>query len=148
MMYQEHDRIIVVGGPCCGKTTLSNSFKRPVFHTDDLILDNPFTSGRAIADWIDRPAPWVIEGVTATLALRFWLKAHSEIDAAGHPVVDMQPCDCVLQLWQPLIRLTQEQQSMLDMLKAQWLGIQSELHRRSVTIRTIVVQRQYVHHSA
>jgi hypothetical protein len=105
-----------------------------------MILKNMYVSGEAIADWLDRPAPWVIEGVTATLALRAWLKAHTQIDFNGYPANDERPCDCVLMLWFPIITLTDEQHSMLNELKKRWGSVQHELVRRGVEVQTVVLR--------
>lgn len=72
-------RIIIAGGPQCGKTTKAESLSksygiRNVRHTDDLMhKDWSLVSGE-ISYWFDEPGPWIIEGVAAIRALRKWLK--------------------------------------------------------------------------
>ncbi len=82
-------RICITGGPRTGKTTLAGELgvrdyesrigrvAPDVRHTDDLIgkLDWSAASAEA-ATWLDAPAPWIIEGVAVSRALRKWREQH------------------------------------------------------------------------
>jgi hypothetical protein len=95
-------RIVIAGGPRTGKTTLAASLGLPVLHTDDLIPLGWVPAGAAVAEWIDQPGPWVIEGVTAPRALRRWLKRNP----SG------APCDLIAFLARPAIPRTRGQEAM------------------------------------
>jgi hypothetical protein len=45
------------------------------------------------------------------------IKVHSQIDNSGWQANDQRPCDCVLMLWFPVIRLTQEQRSIIALMR-------------------------------
>jgi hypothetical protein len=125
-MYDAYSRIVIVGGPRCGKTALAAMLNKPVFHTDDLILGSLQQSGDAIASWFNKPGPWVIEGVTSIIALRTWLESYPT-----------RPCDCVLIMWVPLARLSSDQRRMTETLKMVWTGVPLELVKRGVVVKGV-----------
>lgn len=76
-------RIVVVGGPRTGKTTYAHSLSPHVRCSDskshggdaDDRLDLPprdrwSAVSSEVATWFDAPAPWVIEGIAVSRALR------------------------------------------------------------------------------
>ncbi len=79
-------RICITGGPGTGKTYLAafvadNAGMHPdrvqfegvpVLHTDDAALLGWSEASEEVAGWLDRPGPWVIEGVALARALRKW----------------------------------------------------------------------------
>jgi len=72
-------RLLITGGPKTGKTTLANNFKGcPVYHTDDLIELGWSEQSRQIMRWLNKPDPWVIEGVAIVRSLRKWLRFNEE----------------------------------------------------------------------
>jgi hypothetical protein len=129
-VYEAYSRIVIVGGPRCGKTSLAEKLGKPVLlHTDDLILDSLQESGEAIASWFAQPGPWVIEGVTAIHALLAWLETRAA-----------RPCDLVLIMWVPLARLTAAQRRMTEILKSDWAGVPLELIKRGVVVKGVRFQ--------
>jgi hypothetical protein len=128
--YEDFDRIVIVGGPRCGKSKLAERLERVIWHTDDMIMGSLNDSGVAIAQWFERPGPWVIEGVTATTALEYWFACN------GY----RPPCDCVLALWKPVIPLNRVQQNMLRHLRYRWSNIQASLAQTGVSVRDVVIQ--------
>jgi hypothetical protein len=78
------DRIVVVGGPNTGKSTLAHALGQglpepthQVRSTDELVGVLEWSEVSAeVARWLDEPGPWVIEGVATARALRKWLAAH------------------------------------------------------------------------
>jgi len=128
-LYDEFERIVILGGPRCGKSSLAARLKdKPVFHTDDLILSDLASSGAAVSQWFSNKGPWIVEGVTVTHALWSWLA-----------VSRAKPCDCVLALWRPLVRLTSDQRRFLGVLKEEWSGLTPELMRRGVVVRSVTL---------
>lgn len=75
-------RILVTGVPHGGKTTFATQLGKvldiPVYHTDAVIDLGWSESSAEVATWLDRPDPWVIEGVTVPRAIRKWLAASHE----------------------------------------------------------------------
>lgn len=118
-------RIVITGGPRTGKTTLAGQLPQlfmvgalplidvrtaPILHTDDLIAElahlgkDAWSEGsRRVAEWLDAPGPWIIEGVAVSRALRKWHEAHP---GAAPPV------DRVIYLTEPYEPLTPGQASM------------------------------------
>lgn len=118
-------RLVIVGGPKTGKTTLAESLPLPALHTDDLIGQRDWSSASAeVATWFDRPGPWVVEGVAAVRALRKWL--------ALHP--DGVPCDEVRVLDAPKAERTAEQDAMATACATVWAEVEPLLAERSVAI--------------
>lgn len=99
-------RIVILGGPRTGKTTLANELQmrppevgsdRPTIrHTDDLITTHDWSqASHAVANfWLPLPGPWIIEGVALARALRKWREAHP-----GEP----PPVDRVIRLTEPFV---------------------------------------------
>src|SRR5271166_2646301 len=126
------DRILIFGGPRCGKTrlaramlidhTTSTTNGCQLRHTDDLIETHDWSAGSAeAAAWIDEtPAPWIIEGVSIARALRKWF--------ASHPGTE-KPCDKLILLLEPLEPLSKGQETMLKGCKTVWAEVRPELVR-------------------
>ena len=122
------ERLLIAGGPRCGKTTLADTLAsgRVVRHTDDLIATHEWSAAsEEAARWLDDAGPWVIEGVTVVRAIRKWLAAHE----------DGKPADVVVWLNQPFAELTKGQASMLKSCETIWAEVWPELARRGVYIR-------------
>lgn len=126
-------RILILGGPRCGKTTLSAKIALQqgihfddVAHTDDLIGSGAWSDVSAkIADlWIPEPGPWLIEGVAVARALRKWLSAHPE----------GKPADTIYHLHEPRTVLTSHQEGMRKGCLVVFEEIQPELRRRGVAL--------------
>lgn len=122
-------RIVIVGGPKTGKTTLAAQLagvETPVFATDDLIGKLEWGEDSAeVASWFGRPGPWIIEGVTTVRALRKWLLGNTGA-----------PCDVVYRLEIPHQPLTSQQQTLHRQIRTQFGQISAELRDRGVTIRS------------
>lgn len=124
-------RLIIVGGPQTGKTTLArrmgNELGLPVRHTDDLIATHDWSGASLAASlWFDAPGPWCVEGVATARAIRKWLTAHPE----------GTPADQILLLGGPWVELTKGQQAMTKGVATVWTEILPEIHRRRVQIST------------
>lgn len=93
-------RIIIIGHPYAGKTTLSQSLGLPVFSTDTLKqsrvafkdttylpenLEQSDISDFIVSKWFSKPQ-FVIEGVGAVRALRKWARMHPNV----------MPCDKII----------------------------------------------------
>lgn len=110
-------RIVILGGPKTGKTTLANTLAAereraharagtthgPARHTDDLIPLGWSEASQAASLWFDEPGPWIIEGVAAVRALRKWREQHP-----GEP----PPVDRVIYLTTPVRTQTAGQAAM------------------------------------
>lgn len=120
-------RIVVIGGPRCGKTTRAKALAAtgvPARHTDDLIGRLDWSAASAeVSRWLDLPGPWVIEGVAAVRALRKWLASHGG-----------KPCDAVEVMRRPHEPLSAGQASMLKSFETVWSEINHQLRARGVTI--------------
>jgi broad-specificity NMP kinase len=74
----EDIRIIITGFPKTGKITLANQLGRkynvPIKSTDSLVDRSWSDMSCEIANWINEPAPWIIEGNAVVRGLRKWIK--------------------------------------------------------------------------
>lgn len=99
-------RILITGGPRTGKTTLGLELARrygcPCYHTDDAIPLGWHEASAEAARWLDRPAPWITEGVAVPRALRKWMAAH-----------EGPPADELIVLRTPRVELHQGQIRMM-----------------------------------
>ena len=124
-------RIVIAGGPKCGKSTASEALGERlgvmrVRHTDDLIRSHKWSEASAeAATWLDMPGPWIVEGVAAVRALRKWM-------ATASPVA--KPCDVVLWLDAPHEELVLGQLSMLSGCETVWREVHPMLRERGVRI--------------
>lgn len=74
-------RLIIVGGPSTGKTSLAQELSvkhgiTNVRQTDQLTALGWSEASAEAAKWIDEPGDWIVEGVVAPRALRKWLAAN------------------------------------------------------------------------
>ena len=123
-------RIVIAGGPRCGKTTYAAELARPsgltVLHTDDLIGTRDWSEASTqVALWFQRSGPWIIEGVSAVRALRKWLQMYS----FG------KPCDLVVYMPTPFVGLDGGQRSMQKGCDKVWGEIVGALVVRGVKIQ-------------
>jgi len=121
-------RILIVGGPKTGKTTLSKTLGEKLGitprHTDDLIGALDWSAASlAVSGWIAEPGDCVIEGVSVVRALRKWLAAYPG-----------SPADKIIYLGQPHQELLPGQQSMTKGVATVWREILPELIARGVVI--------------
>jgi len=117
-------RIVIVGGPRTGKTTLAATLGLPARHTDDVMRLGWSAASAEVATWFGAPGPWVVEGVATARALRKWLAAH----AAG------RPCDRVILLWRPAVDVTPRQSVMARGVRTVWREIAPEVVVRGVEV--------------
>ena len=111
-------RIVVVGGPDSGKSTIARAicqqyFKRPwcgrdalpltLYATDDLRTTHDWSETSATcAEWLSRDGGWVIEGVATARGLRKWLAANPEAELnavivlTGQALVEQTPQQCAM----------------------------------------------------
>lgn len=101
-------RILIAGGPGTGKSTLaaclSQQLHYPIHSTDDTISTLEEWHLRVIEvaeNWMQQPAPWIIEGVLIPVALRYL----RDSGAAA-------PADLLIYQRQPYKQLTLDQQRM------------------------------------
>lgn len=119
------NRVVIVGGPRSGKTTLAANYHDAwVYHTDDYIHLGDFEDQiPALLSLFEEKPPWVLEGVTAVRALRAWLKFFID-----------KPCDEVITCWDDFEELTKGQQTMKKGCLTVWRQIENELIARGVVI--------------
>lgn len=121
-------RIVIIGGPKTGKTTISRQFPCLVRHTDDLIATHGWSeASQEIVSWLLTPGPWVIEGVAAVRALRKYL--------AQHP--GSKPCAEILYLTRPHQALNKGQTSMHKSCATVFKEIEPQLKDLGVKIEII-----------
>lgn len=84
-------KLLIIGYPRSGKTTmarerehnltLTEGYKASFTSTDDLIKQYEWTAfSDKVADLLDQPGPWIIEGCSAVRGLRKYLKAGKKPD--------------------------------------------------------------------
>jgi hypothetical protein len=121
-------RVVIAGGPRCGKSVLSSKLGIPrVRGTDELIGLGWSEASLAASRWFDEPGPWIAEGVAMPRALRKWL--------AAHPVG--KPCDLVVWLGVAVVARVAGQESMAAGCLKVWQEVRPELFRRGVRIREL-----------
>ena len=99
-------RIVVAGWPRCGKTTLATKLSEahgwPVHHLDSLAHLGWSEASAAAVELLERPGPWIVEGVAAGRALRKWRALRG----------DTVPVDAVYYLSTPYVSLSDGQRRM------------------------------------
>lgn len=134
-------RIVILGGPKTGKTTLATqiaygdggdrTFTRSpvppsIRHTDDLIHFGWSEASQHIADeWLTQPGPWIIEGVAVVRALRKWREAHPG---------ERPPVDRVIRLTTPHVALSKGQAAMAKGEETVWWEIEAWLEMHEVRV--------------
>ena len=123
-------RVLVIGGPKVGKTTLADKLGAhggwPVRHTDDLISLGWSEASEEACRWIEEPGPWVIEGVAVVRSLRKWLSSHHRTEV---------PCDQVYFSQTPRVQLLLPGHiSMTKGVLTVWSQVNRELMQRGVKI--------------
>ena len=135
-------RIVIVGGPKCGKTTTAELMCKATPGCEHRCTDSVMQLGWSessaeVATWFGRPGVWVIEGVATARALRKWL-------AEAPP--DALPCDAILVMEHPVAPREQGQRSMAKGVMTVWRQIELELEIRGVEIKYIKPARQTQEH--
>src|SRR6185369_15748021 len=125
-------RLVIVGGPHVGKTTLSERLSVEYgitnnHHSDDVKHLGWSDSSEFASKWFDEPGDWIIEGVQMARALRKWLAANP-----GKPLdVD------VVTLSNPFDTLLKGQESMAKGVFTVLKEIEPELIRRGARIHKL-----------
>lgn len=132
-------RVIVVGGPHTGKSTLSERLQRELgiatlhcsHDLEDLFPATNKESWSQQSDhaskWFDEGGDWIIEGVQMARALRKWLKANPA-----------KPLDAdILLLDKPYGSLLQGQQSMQKGVHTVFQEIQRDLIKRGARVHKL-----------
>ncbi|KKL72240.1 hypothetical protein LCGC14_2086930 [marine sediment metagenome] len=83
VVFERYARVVVVGGPAAGKSTMTANLQRPVIHTDDL-MELPWAEvpEALIAAVCEHPR-WCMEGVQTARALRKGLECDAVIVIKG-----------------------------------------------------------------
>lgn len=123
-------RVVICGGCRTGKSTLAARWSKdhgvPVRASDDLASLGWSQASEAAALWLERPGPWICEGVAMARALRKWLRSHP----------DGLPCDVVVRLARVRVpSLLPGQASMNAGEHKVWSEVEPELRRRGVEIK-------------
>jgi hypothetical protein len=134
-------RIVIIGGPRVGKTTLSNKlidgFGIPTLHTSQELErlfpanqsngDNWSKSSEHASKWFDDPGDWICEGVQMARALRKWLKANPD-----------KPLDAdIVLLRQPMVPQRDGQKAMMKGVETVFQEIQGELTKRGARVHKL-----------
>jgi hypothetical protein len=124
----EGRRIVIVGGPKTGKSTLAHHprhFAAEVRSTDELVGVLEWSEVSAeVATWFDEPGPWIIEGVATARALRKWLATHAEA-----------PLDIVVVLMgKPFVELSKGQAAMGKGVATVWNEIVIDVAKRGARV--------------
>lgn len=126
----DFQRILVAGGPRTGKTTLADALAAGLGvearHTDDLIDKLEWSELSAeVANWLNEPGPWVIEGVRVVHAVRKWLAKNAE----------GLPCDVLYWSEVPKVELEPRHRPMTKGVKTVWSEVVDPLFARGATFR-------------
>lgn len=124
------ERIIIIGGPRTGKTTLARKLSPHARSTDDVMSLGWSEASEEVSHWFDERGPWVIEGVAAVRALRKWL-ARNPI---SHNAPRVLPCDRIIRTRTPFVRLTRGQLSMASGVESVWREITTDVYMRGVRV--------------
>jgi hypothetical protein len=122
-------RVLFVGGPRTGKTTLalelSQRHSRTVRCTDALLgtFDWSGCSAEA-ATWITADGEWIIEGAATARALRKWLDQNPGVALDATIVLTGQP----------FVELTKGQAAMNKGVSTVWNGIVIEVLKRGARV--------------
>jgi len=121
-------RIILAGGPRSGKSTfaaaLSDGYRIPVRGTDELRSLEWSESSLVASTWLDRPGPWICEGVVMPRALRKWLAANPE----------GKPADIAIWINAPVSERVRGQDAMAKGCETVWDEVFLPLRERGVRI--------------
>ena len=132
-------RILITGSPKSGKTTLSREigdslYNYSRFHTDDLISpdkQNWSEVSQIVSDKLYTMLhnSFIYEGVAIPRALRKFLNEYSEYRE--------KPCDLIIYMPNPRIRLTKGQESMRKGVETVWREILPQLISLGVRIENV-----------
>lgn len=133
-------RIVIVGGPKRGKSTMARAFRDehiPTFCTDPRSLEQEPEDGitylpegldwsggsQFVADhWLGQPGPWCIEGIASVRALRKF------IAGAEDPAAALQGIEIILlPVAHPDAEITPKQESTAKAVMTIWRGIRDGL---------------------
>lgn len=143
------ERIVVVGGPRCGKSYFARVMRQlgvPTFCGDPMSKVKDVESGvRYLPEdlafsgeggaavwitqnWFTRPGPWVCEGHVMARALRRWVEKNTELDVEEPTGERLEcfPCDRVIVFAEqrPEIELDRGQASMHKAVMTVWRQIE------------------------
>lgn len=119
-------RVLICGVSRAGKSTLANIIAGGGrLLSADSLLNKPWSEqSEIVAQWMDEPGPWVIEGTTVARAVRKWLRTH--------PVGT--PCDQFIWLDTPREHLSPGRLSLAKGTRTIMLEVAPVLAERGVTI--------------
>lgn len=134
-------RVVIIGGPRVGKTTLSGKlieeFGISTLHTSQELEglfpanqsngENWSKSSEHASKWFDEPGDWICEGVQMARALRKWLKANPD-----------KPLDVDLFLLrQPMVPQRDGQKSMMKGVETVFREIERDLIKRGARVHKL-----------
>lgn len=152
------ERIVIVGGPRCGKSRLARALRAkgfPTFCGDPIDkvkepeagvtylaegMGMESESSRYIVDhWLPMPGPWVLEGHIMARVLRKWLEDYNKTRGVGDYVMgDAFPCDriVVFEEQHPDSDFTMKQLSMhKGVIGKTWREIEDYFEGMTTTVR-------------
>jgi hypothetical protein len=140
-------RIVIVGGPKTGKTTLARGLAEhldgapiPMRSTDSVAKISTWSEASDIvARWFSDAGPWIIEGVAVPRALRKWIAARPLDPMKSFDPVQpsVRPCDIAFVLSRPHVELLAGQETMRKGVETVWREIEPELMKRGVDVRYV-----------
>lgn len=80
-------KILIVGGPKTGKSTLADTLGLPVRRADQLVGEKSWGEDSAeVARWMNEPGDMVIEGTSVVRGIRKWMAHHPDTRMEGMEV--------------------------------------------------------------
>ncbi len=80
-------KVLILGGPKTGKSTRAQGMGTPVLNTDHLRDRGWGEDSAEVAQWMNKPGSWVIEGTAVVRGLRKWMTQNPDARLDGVEIV-------------------------------------------------------------